>query len=178
MDEPCTAVVRLLTADFNANVDQLARLTTDACHMLHLSKLQVNVDLVDDPRIQELNRDFRDQDRPTDVLSFPQYDWTTPASTEQVVTAPEDPSPEPVLGDIAISLPTAQKNSGNIGQGLDREVCFLLVHGLLHLCGHDHEDQDDEQIMLKEQRQIMAQFDQAQPPAWQHAVASVGGQHG
>jgi probable rRNA maturation factor len=61
------------------------------------------------------------------------------------------------------------ENAEKIGQGLDREVCFLLVHGILHLCGHDHEEEDDEVIMFAEQRKIMESLN-GDLPVWKDCV--------
>ncbi len=119
----------------------------------------IGVCLVESRQIRKLNRDFRAKDKPTDVLSFPQQDFKKPLKVR--ATAPRAPKrarpgpPDP-LGDVVISLPEAARNAKNIGQDLDREVCFLLVHGILHLCGHDHLVPKEEAVMLGEQRKLMA----------------------
>lgn len=74
-----------------------------------------------------------------------------------------------VLGDIVICLDVAQENAKKIGQGLDREVCFLIVHGMLHLCGHDHEIKPEETIMFREQRKIMKSFADKQK-IWKNCI--------
>lgn len=86
--------------------------------------------LVDDARIQELNRDFRGYDRPTDVLSFPAGE--TP------------PDAEPYLGDIVISVETAGRQARRRSDSLQRELRVLALHGFLHLLGYDHETDDGE----------------------------------
>ena len=63
--------------------------------------------------------------------------------------------PREPLGDLVIALDVAAENAQNIGQSLDREVCFLLVHGILHLCGHDHIKKTEEKLMLACQRRLM-----------------------
>jgi probable rRNA maturation factor len=68
-----------------------------------------------------------------------------------------------------ICLDIALENAEKIGQSLDREVCFLLVHGVLHLCGHDHEWEEDEVLMLEDQRKVMDSFNR-DLPVWKDCV--------
>ena len=83
---------------------------------------QVTVLLTTDRRIRRLNRDFRGKDQSTDVLSFP-----------------AEPGPEKLAGDLAISVPTARKQARANGHALSVEIKVLMLHGLLHLAGYDHE---------------------------------------
>ena len=96
----------------------------------------ISLMFTDDAGIQSLNNAYRKLDAPTDVLSFP--------SGEKIF-----------LGDIAISLPCAERQAQEYGHGLDREVAFLVVHGMLHLLGYDHQTQDDETAMRARQREIL-----------------------
>jgi probable rRNA maturation factor len=110
--------------------------------------------LTDDAEVQQLNRDYRDVDGPTDVLSFPM------AEGEDVEFVGN------LLGDVIISLDTAarqavsQEHRGRVeGDApgtwtLDDEVCFLAVHGALHLIGHDHAEPEEEEEMRAEERRI------------------------
>lgn len=102
----------------------------------------VSVLLCGDARMRRLNREFRSIDRPTDVLSFPA----------------ELPG---LLGDIAIGVPYAARQARQRGHGLDREVQLLLVHGVLHLLGHDHETDGGEMFRL--QRRLAARVFGAGP---------------
>jgi probable rRNA maturation factor len=102
---------------------------TRASRMLRALKLpraELSVLLCDDARIQQLNRDFRHKDKPTDVLSFAM------AEGEAVVGSSS------MLGDVAISLPTARRQAEARGATLLDEVTMLLAHGVLHLLGFDH----------------------------------------
>jgi probable rRNA maturation factor len=123
-----------------------------------------------------LNRDWRGKDRATDVLSFPQSEWDRPlVASGRRQMAPKS-APEVVLGDIVISPDQAAKNARRIGQGLDRETCFLIVHGMLHLCGHDHMNSEEERLMLREQAVLMAALESAgvgKKPLWQSCVTKV-----
>lgn len=91
---------------------------------------EVSVLLTDDAEMQALNRDWRDKDKPTDVLSFPSGGM-----------------PEGFLGDIALGYGTCTRDAGERGLKLGDHLSHLLVHGLLHLAGHDHERDDDASIM-------------------------------
>jgi probable rRNA maturation factor len=103
----------------------------------------VSISFVRDPKIRELNRAFRGQDKPTDVLSFP-------------LVEPGDayPGAERLLGDIVISLDTARRQAADYDAPLGREVERLLIHGLLHLLGHDHLETGERRAMEAEERRL------------------------
>ncbi|MGE5596931.1 MAG: rRNA maturation RNase YbeY [Hyphomicrobiales bacterium] len=90
----------------------------------------LSVLITGDDEVREMNRRFLGIDEPTDVLSFPDEagDFIQGIADEQY------------LGDIAIALPTAQRQAGEVGHSLDAEVAHLLVHGILHLCGYEHDE--------------------------------------
>lgn len=91
-----------------------------------------------DETLQDLNQRFLGIDAPTDVLSFPE-----PAE------APLGEGEAPSLGDIAISVPTAVRQASELGHGLKDEIAHLLVHGILHLCGYDHEGGGEEAARMR-----------------------------
>ncbi len=112
--------------------------------------IEVSVTFTDNEGIRELNRKFRNIDRPTDVLSFPLFDYTGESE--------EPPVDEFVgmLGDIVISLEQAKKQAEEFGHSFEREAAFLTVHSMLHLLGYDHEaDGDEEADMRRRQREIL-----------------------
>ncbi len=86
---------------------------------------ELSIDLVGDRRMRRLNREYRGKDAPTDVLAFPIREAPGPASL--------------LLGDVVISLPTAARQATVQGHSLETELAALLIHGVLHLCGYDHE---------------------------------------
>ncbi|MBQ4602311.1 MAG: rRNA maturation RNase YbeY [Clostridia bacterium] len=90
-------------------------------------KCEVSVTLVDNEEIHVLNREYRDVDRPTDVLSFPIFDE-------------DDMGGKTILGDIVLSLERAGEQAEEFGHSFEREVAFLTVHSMLHLLGYDHEE--------------------------------------
>ena len=111
---------------------------------------EVSVTFTDNPGIHQLNKQFRGIDRPTDVLSFPLFDY-------------EGESEEPpvddfkgMLGDIVLSLEQAARQGEEFGHGFERETAFLTVHSMLHLLGYDHETgEEDEADMRRRQSAIM-----------------------
>jgi len=107
-----------------------------------------------DEQIRELNRDYRQKDASTDVLSFPANDLSMPlAKALKNGLEPELAESGAVyLGDIVISLDTAKKQAEEYGNELTEELCFLAVHGCLHLLGYDHIEPADEEIMREKQR--------------------------
>lgn len=110
---------------------------------------EVSIMIVDNSYIQELNFIYRQQNRPTDVLSF--------AMNELSDEEPEyDASQEVnILGDIVISLEQAVLQSEEYGHSLDRELGYLVAHGMLHLLGYDHELEEEAQVMRTLEEKIM-----------------------
>ncbi len=110
----------------------------------------ISLVLTDDAGIAAINRDYRGIDAPTDVLSFPQHEDL------MVDTLPQAPEGAPLmLGDIIVSLPRAEEQAREFGHSRAREFGFLLVHGLLHLLGYDHEGQDDAAVMEARQDAVL-----------------------
>lgn len=101
---------------------------------------ELSLELVGDGRMRRLNRQYRNKDRTTDVLAFAMRESSSPVSA--------------LLGDVVISLPTARRQAMEGGRSLSEELAWLLVHGVLHLCGYDHERSVAEarRMKLREQR--------------------------
>ncbi|MCR6096781.1 rRNA maturation RNase YbeY [Salipaludibacillus agaradhaerens] len=107
---------------------------------------EVSVTFVTDEHIHQLNREYRDKDQPTDVLSF--------ALNEGDEDISESPATN-LLGDVIISVPRAKVQAEEYGHDMKRELCFLAVHGFLHLIGYDHETEKDEKVMFTKQEDIL-----------------------
>lgn len=105
----------------------------------------LSLSLVNDARIREMNRQHRGKDKPTDVLSFP---LEPSGGTGQ----PHDP--ERLLGDVVISIDTARRQAADYDAPLQNEVYRLLIHGLLHVLGHDHEEPSQRAAMEAEERRL------------------------
>lgn len=137
----------------DASLENLIRRVIE--HGLRIEKIdqevELSVVLVDAKQIQEINLEYRGLDKPTDVLSF--------AQEEGEIEFPEiDEISFRLLGDIVIALDVAQTQAQDYMHSFEREVAFLTAHGLLHLLGYDHGDQEGDQAleqMLKQQEQIL-----------------------
>jgi probable rRNA maturation factor len=119
---------------------------------------EVSLSLVDEEEIQESNRNFRDTDRVTDVLSFPMQDFEQPAVydfLEESADAFHPESGELLLGDIMICVPRMRIQAREYGHGEKREFAFLVAHSVLHLLGYDHMTEAERKAMEARQRQVL-----------------------
>jgi len=112
--------------------------------------VEVSVLLTDDEEIARLNKDYRGIDGPTDVLSFSQIE-------DGGLAGFADIEEEILLGDVVISIDTAQRQASEQGRALDDEIDTLLAHGILHLLGYDHENTEDAMKMFARQEEILSQ---------------------
>lgn len=111
---------------------------------------ELSVTFTDNQRIQEVNREYRNKDQVTDVISFAMEEL---GEGEVSIVGGED-MPR-ILGDIIISVPRAKEQAEEYGHSFTRELGFLAVHGLLHLLGYDHMTEDDEKKMFGKQKDIL-----------------------
>jgi len=117
-------------------------------------EVEVSISFVDNKEIQDLNREFRNIDSPTDVLSFPMLEYEE--SIDDEAFSEEDYiEAEIPLGDIVISTEKVIEQSKEYGHSQERELAFLLVHGMLHLLGYDHMNEEEEKIMFQKQDEIL-----------------------
>lgn len=120
-----------------------------AAELLHIEpEAEVSVVLTDDAYIQQLNHQYRGLDCATDVLSFALNEGDEPP----VVDGPA----QILLGDIVISLDTAARQAQEFGHSLAREVSYLAVHGLLHLLGYDHQEEENRAVMRAQEERILS----------------------
>ncbi len=126
--------------------DVINRVLSSAENMLDEGKYSVYIELTDNTFIHSVNKEFRNTDCPTDVLSFPQYDfYDGEGYVDDEGLDPENDSA--LLGDIIISLDKVKEQSLDYGHSFERELAFLSVHGFLHLLGFDHESKEREEKM-------------------------------
>lgn len=126
-----------------AALEQAARLTLQ--NQAAPPDAELAIVLSDDEALHELNLNFREVDAPTDVLSFP-------------ANEPDPETGAPYLGDIIISVERAQEQANAAGHPLEAELQLLVVHGVLHLLGHDHAEPDEKQKMWSAQDQVLSQL--------------------
>jgi len=126
-----------------------AKITFDRAYTGKFRVTEISLTLCGNPYIRELNKQYRNIDKPTDVLSFP------------LLAVGEAPPQDEafLLGDIIISAERAAEQAREFNHSLNREIIFLFVHGLLHLLGYDHETAEDEEEMCAKQKEIMDAID-------------------
>ena len=118
---------------------------------------EVSVTVTDGEAIRVLNRDYRDKDSATDVLSFPMVDFPSPGAYDEACTDecfnPE--TGELVLGDIVLNVERVKSQAVEYGHTQTRELAFLVAHSMLHLLGYDHEESGEREEMEARQREIL-----------------------
>ncbi len=133
----------------------LAGLEYEACPY----EAEVNVLLTDNEAIQEINRDNRQVDAPTDVLSFPMIDFEKEGDFGHVEECAEEyfnlETGELLLGDIVVSIDKVEEQAEKYGHSKERELAFLIAHSVLHLCGYDHMEEQERNVMEDKQREIL-----------------------
>ncbi len=125
------------------NIDEYIKLINNVFDNVVNDKI-FSIIFVDDEKIHQINKEYRNVDRVTDVISFALCDDDE---------LEEEFSCE--LGDIFIDIEQAIRQANEYGHSIEREIAFLAVHGYLHLCGYDHMTKEDEDIMLKKQDEIL-----------------------
>lgn len=118
-----------------------------ALNYLKLDNVEFNVIIVDNEQIHKMNKEYRNIDRPTDVISFALEDDDTFVQIDKRV-----------LGDIYISIDKARQQANEYNHALLRELCFLTIHGILHLLGYDHMEKEDEEVMFGLQERVLTEY--------------------
>lgn len=146
---------------FDFNVDEVVKavvdevLDTEQCPY----ESQVNVLLTDNEGIRRFNKEYRDIDKETDVLSFPNLDFEVPGDFDIDEDAEADyfdpESGELILGDIIISVDKVKEQAESYGHSRKREFAFLVAHSMLHLSGYDHMEPEEAQVMEKKQEAVL-----------------------
>lgn len=141
-------------------IEKLTLILQEAAAVEGVEEGEVALTFVDDERIHELNREYRNIDRPTDVLSFALNE-----STDEELDILYEVEDElelagigNMLGDIIISTERAQLQADEYGHSIEREIGFLFVHGFLHLLGYDHQDEESERVMMDKQEAVLAKI--------------------
>ena len=114
-------------------------------------ELYINITLTNNEEIHIINKQYRDVDRPTDVLSFPMYE------REEIpeLRKKDNIFAEEILGDIIISIPKVKEQAEEYGHSFERELAYLTTHGMLHLLGYDHMIDEEKEQMRKREEEIL-----------------------
>ncbi len=123
-------------------------------------EVEISLTITNDEGIQELNREFREIDRPTDVLSFPNVSYEEPGDFsvmegEQEVDLLNPDTGNIMFGDIVVNEDRVRSQAQEYGHSTKREFAFLIAHSMLHLCGYDHMEEDEAKVMEKKQSDIL-----------------------
>ena len=149
------------------NCAWLGRTAEAVLSAVHAGAAELSLVLVSDRRMRTLNQRYRKKDRPTDVLAFPMYESWPPkrrsvASAASVAARSGYPLPPMqrvmsgvLIGDVVISMPTAKRQAAALGHSLREEMARLLVHGVLHLLGYDHERSTRDALLMARKEQAV-----------------------
>lgn len=130
-------------------LDELKDMLSDFCKREDLGNVIFNIIIIDNPTIHKINKEYRNKDAPTDVISFALED-------DKTVIEPDGVR---ILGDIYISIDKVHEQALEYGHSFKRELSFLAVHGLLHLLGYDHMEKSDEEVMFKKQEEVLNYYE-------------------
>ncbi len=147
-------------ADAEILVERAARAAVDGDGSLDPRRpAEISVVLADDAVVHRLNRDYRGKDKPTNVLSFALQDDSTPEHQDRQ----DDPAAPLLLGDVILAFETVEGEARAQGKALAAHVSHLVVHGVLHLLGYDHESDEDADTMERLETRILAGLGIADP---------------
>lgn len=145
--------------DYKELANRVVEFTMD--HEKFPFEAEVNLTLTDNEGIHQINKTYREIDRPTDVLSFPLISYETAGDFSKVEEDDDNFNPdtgEAMLGDIVISVPKVAEQAKEYGHSEEREYAFLIVHSMLHLFGYDHMTPEEAAFMEDKQRQILEEL--------------------
>ena len=130
------------------DIEELDKVITFACKHLNIKNPLLNIVIVDNKKIREINKEYRNKDAVTDVISF---------ALEEVNDV--DYKDVRFLGEIYISYERCVEQASDYGHSVRREFCYLAVHGLLHLLGYDHMTEEDKKVMRALEEEILNEYD-------------------
>lgn len=136
------------TTNEEIDTSEIDRVIKFACKHLNIKNPLLNIVIVDNEKIREINREYRNKDAVTDVISF---------AFEEVNDVEYDDIR--FLGEIYISYERCKSQASDYGHSVRREFCYLAVHGLLHLLGYDHMNEEDKKVMRALEEEILNEYD-------------------
>ena len=143
-----------LDLEENSKYEEIIKKVVEQCFKeenMEDSKLYISITLTTPEHIHEINKQYRNVDRATDVLSFPMFE------KEEIDNkiAQKNFEYEDVLGDIVISIEQVEKQAKEYGHSFEREFAYMLVHGFYHLMGYDHIKEEDKVIMRPKEEKVL-----------------------
>ncbi len=118
-------------------------------------RAELGVTVVSDEEIRELNRDYRGNDKVTDVLSFPQFEERGDLLDDLIYSA-EGEAPSTLIGDVVICFDQAVRQAEEYGTGMKREMIYLFVHSVMHLFGYDHMEDEEKAVMREKEETVLS----------------------
>jgi len=146
------AEIEFLDIEENVDYERIVNIVIEECFKIeNLDKLQlyVSIILTNPDNIQKINKQYRNIDNPTDVLSFPMFEKEEIANLKKLAH-------EEVLGDIVISIEKVIEQAKEYGHSFERELSYMVVHGFYHLMGEDHIKEEDKKIMREKEEKVLA----------------------
>lgn len=140
----------------NKQYDNLLKTVCKECfnqEKISENKLYVSVTLTDNQEIHIINKEYRNVDKPTDVLSFPMFEKE---EIEKIIN--EEQNHKEILGDIIISIPKVEEQAKEYGHSFERELAYMLVHGFYHLMGYDHIEESDKAKMREKEEKVLSKL--------------------
>ncbi len=157
IEEECKVVFDF---DYSALAEKVVSFCLD--YMKFPYEAEVNLTLTDNEGIHVINREYREIDRPTDVLSFPMLSYSQSGDFAFLENEEDDnfnpDTGEAILGDIIISVDKVSEQAKEFGHTEKREFAFLIVHSMLHLFGYDHMEPEEAKVMEELQRKILGEM--------------------
>lgn len=150
-----------VTKEFDFDFEAMERQVIEACLDYEACPYEAEVSLLltDNEQIRQINQEYRGIDSPTDVLSFPVVEYSTPGDfsklEEEAGECFHPETGELLLGDIVISLERAQAQAEEYGHSLLRELAFLTTHSMFHLFGYDHMEEKERWLMEEKQNKVL-----------------------
>ena len=143
-----------LDLEANDKYDEIIKKVVEQCfkeEKIENSKLYISITLTNPEHIHEINKQYRNVDRATDVLSFPMFEKI---EIDKKIKN-NDFEHEDVLGDIVISIEKVEEQAKEYGHSFEREFAYMLVHGFYHLMGYDHIEEEDKVVMRKKEEIVL-----------------------
>lgn len=147
--------IEFLDIEEKKEYEEIIKKVVEQCfkeEKLENSKLYISITLTNPENIQKINKEYRNIDKETDVLSFPMFEKN---EIEEKIKE-NDFAHEDVLGDIVISIDKVERQAIEYGHSFERELAYMLVHGFYHLMGYDHIKEEDKIIMRPKEEKVLA----------------------
>ena len=150
--------ITYLDLEENKKYEETIKKVVEKCYEeenLTKSKMIITITLTTPENIKKINKEYRNIDRATDVLSFPMFEKEE--LTKKIKN--QEFMHEDVLGDIIISIEKVEEQAKEYGHSFERELSYMVVHGFYHLMGYDHIEEDDKKVMREKEENILRKLD-------------------